>query len=236
MLTVNFKNLPIKPHSRVLDMGCGSGRHTAAVFDHKAVHAVGVDLEAASVKEARNRLRFHESLAGNHLSRWSLAVAEITHLPFDSQSYDMVICSEVLEHVPDHHQAVRELVRILKPNGHLVISVPRRWPETLCWGLSRAYRNSPGGHIRIYGKKALTQLVQNHGTTHWHTHYAHSLHTPYWWLKCLVGLDRDHLLPVKLYHRFLTWDMMTKPRLTQLLDRWLNPWIGKSVVLYFTKR
>lgn len=235
MLTVNFKKLPIRPHSRLLDMGCGSGRHTAAAFDHQAIHAVGVDLEVASLKEARHRLRFHESLSPHHLSYWSLAVAEISRLPFDSQSYDIVICSEVLEHVPNHHQAVRELLRILKPNGHLVISVPRRWPEMLCWGLSRKYRNSPGGHIRIYTKQALIRLVRSQGATHWHTHYAHSLHSPYWWLKCLLGLDRDHLLPVMLYHRFLEWDMLAKPRLTQLLDRWLNPWIGKSVVLYFTK-
>lgn len=236
MLTVDFKCLPIAPHSRILDMGCGSGRHTAAAFEHPHVHAIGVDVKATTVKEARNRLQFHDSLRPNRNSVWSLAVSDITRLPFKRHSYDVVICSEVLEHVPDHHRAVQELVRILKPKGHLVISVPRRWPETVCWALSEQYRNSDDGHIRIYAADELIRLVREYGTTHWRTHYAHSLHTPYWWLKCLLGIDQDRLAPVKLYHRFLTWDMMTKPRLTHILDRLLNPLIGKSVVLYFQKR
>lgn len=236
MLTVDFNHLPITPHCRILDMGCGNGRHTAAAFEHAKVHAIGADIKASLVQEARDRLRFHEALRPNHNSLWSLAAAEITRLPFKNQSYDIVICSEVLEHIPDHHRAVGELIRILKPNGYLVISVPRRWPETICWALSRQYRNDPGGHIRIYALKALIQLVQDQGATHYHTHYAHSLHAPYWWLKCLMGIDRDHLAPVQLYHRFLTWDMMEKPRLTKSLDRCLNPLMGKSVVLYFQKK
>jgi hypothetical protein len=71
--------------------------------------------------------------------------------------------------------------------------------------------------------------------SHWRTHYAHSLHSPYWWLKCLLGVDREDILPVRLYKRFLTWDMMDKPKLTQTLDHLLNPVCGKSVVLYFRK-
>jgi ubiquinone/menaquinone biosynthesis C-methylase UbiE len=235
MLTVNFKYLPMTPQSRILDMGCGSGRHTAAAYDHTNVHAIGVDLQTQTLQQARDRLYFHQTLNPDTTSRWSLAAADITRLPFKSQSFDGVICSEVLEHVPDHHQAARELLRVLKPTGHLVISVPRRWPEAVCWALSPPYRHSTDGHIRIYARNALIKLFQNQGATHWRTHHAHSLHTPFWWLKCLVGLNREHLLPVKLYHRFLTWDMMTKPRLTQHLDRCLNPLIGKSVVLYFRK-
>ena len=67
------------------------------------------------------------------------------------------------------------------------------------------------------------------------THHAHSLHTPYWWLKCLVGPDRQGVRAVDLYHRFLTWDIMTQPRWTSLLDRLLNPLLGKSLVLYARK-
>jgi hypothetical protein len=69
----------------------------------------------------------------------------------------------------------------------------------------------------------------------WRTHYAHSLHTPYWWLKCLLGIERNDLFPVAAYQRFLTWDMMQKPRLTRRVEHWLNPVMGKSVVLYFRK-
>jgi hypothetical protein len=69
----------------------------------------------------------------------------------------------------------------------------------------------------------------------WARHFAHSLHAPFWWLKCLVGPDRTDSSAVDLYHRFLTWDMMKKPRVTGLIDKLLNPLMGKSLVLYFRK-
>jgi hypothetical protein len=64
---------------------------------------------------------------------------------------------------------------------------------------------------------------------------AHSLHAPFWWLKCLVGPDRKDSSAVNLYHRFLTWDIMKKPRVTGWLEKLLNPVMGKSLVLYFRK-
>jgi SAM-dependent methyltransferase len=156
-------------------------------------------------------------------------------LPFKDGRFDIVICAEVLEHIAGWRLAVKEGIRVLKPGGHLVISVPRRWPETICWGLSAGYRHSPGGHVRIFKTNDLLRPILADGLTLWRTHYAHGLHTPYWWLKCLLGIERGHLWPVAVYHRFLTWDMMKKPRLTRRLEKWLNPVLGKSVVLYFRK-
>ena len=66
-------------------------------------------------------------------------------------------------------------------------------------------------------------------------HYAHALHSPYWWLKCLFGLDNEDAWPVKLYHKLLVWDLMQRPRLTRSLEAALNPLIGKSVVFYAIK-
>ena len=102
------------------------------------------------------------------------------------------------------------------------------------WALSKAYRTSPGGHIRIYGKDSLIELIEQHGARHKHTHHAHSLHTPFWLFKCLLGLERNPL-PIRLYHQFLTWDLMQKPRATRLAETFLNPILGKSLVLYFTR-
>jgi hypothetical protein len=66
-------------------------------------------------------------------------------------------------------------------------------------------------------------------------HFAHSLHTPFWWLKCLLGPKRSDSAPVNLYHRFLTWDIMKRPRGTRFLENLLNPILGKSVVVYLKK-
>lgn len=235
MITVDFDYLQIPPNAWVLDIGCGTGRHTTAVFDLGSSFVVGADASESDLRQARRRLHFHKQIAQHPTGTWALSAADVTRLPFNDSSFDVVICAEVLEHIHTHHQALTELARVLKPSGDLIISVPRRWPERLCWTLSSAYRNTPGGHIRIYRTNALIRMVRSAGFRHRHTHYAHSLHVPYWWLKCLLGIERDTVWPLRLYHRFLTWDMMQKPWLTRSLERLLDPVMGKSVVLYFRK-
>lgn len=234
MITVDFQHLDLAPGSRILDIGCGSGRHVAAAYAMQNATVVGADPCLNDLEQARSRMQYHDRLGAHGNGRWHLTAADITSLPFPDGEFDLVVCSEVLEHIPDHHRAMSEIVRVLKPERHLVVSVPRRWPESLCW-LSRSYCSMPGGHVRIYRAAELVGRLQSRGVRHWHTHFAHSLHTPYWWLKCLLGLDKDGLWPVRVYHRFLTWDIMQRPRLTRALDGFLNPLLGKSVVLYFYK-
>lgn len=66
-------------------------------------------------------------------------------------------------------------------------------------------------------------------------HHAHALHTPYWWLRCLVGVSREDHPLVAAYHRFLVWDIVRSPRLTRAVDRVLCPVLGKSLVVYFVR-
>jgi 2-polyprenyl-3-methyl-5-hydroxy-6-metoxy-1,4-benzoquinol methylase len=236
MITVDFQCLHVQDGSRILDIGCGSGRHTAAAFDLKKGSVIGADPNFKDLQEACARLDLHARWTPSNNCAWSLAAADISNLPFRDSSFDVVICSEVLEHITDHRRAIQECIRVLKPGSQLVVSIPRRWPETICWALSRQYRHTPGGHLRIFNAQNLVRLIQSGGVILWRTHYAHSLHTPYWWLKCLLGIERDALLPVKAYQRFLTWDIMQKPRLTRRIEQWLNPAMGKSTVLYFRKQ
>lgn len=237
MITVAFDGLNLPKPCRILDIGCGSGRHTAAAYGLDSAWVVGADLRIEDLRQARERLAFHDRLGarGCH-SCWRLTGADLRYLPFGDHQFDLVICSEVLEHLRDHAPPLHELARVVTPNGYLVVSVPRKWPEAVCWFLSRAYRFAPGGHVRIVETRHLVSAMVTHGFHHYRTHFAHSLHSPYWWLKCLVGITREEVLPVKLYHRFLTWDIMARPHLTCWLDRLFNPIMGKSVVLYFRKQ
>ena len=67
------------------------------------------------------------------------------------------------------------------------------------------------------------------------SHHAHGLHSPYWWLRCMVGPHNDSNPAVEAYHKMLVWDIVKGPFVTRAADRVLSPLIGKSLVLYLTK-
>jgi SAM-dependent methyltransferase len=235
VITVDFDRLAIEPGFRILDVGCGTGRHVCAASRFRNVVAIGADIRFHDACEARDRLRLIDRLGEGGGGQSGTLTADIHCLPFGDDAFDLVICSEVLEHVHDHHGAVSEVVRVLKQGGDLVVSVPRYLPERICWALSDDYHHANDGHMRIYRKAELTALLEASGVKAWASHYAHSLHTPYWWLKCLVGPTREDCRTVNLYHRFLVWDMMKHSPFTRCLDTMLNPVIGKSAVIYCRK-
>jgi len=234
MLTVDFRRIFIGPGDRILDIGCGSGRHTAAAYGLHGALAVGADIRFETVLEARARLRFHEKVGAGR-GTWTLNVADAGRLPFKSRSFAVVVCAEMLEHIPREVPVLREIRRVLKPGGDLLLSVPRYWPERICWRLSQEYHMAAGGHLRIYRRRQLIRLVEDAGFQCRAYHYAHALHSPYWWLKCLLGPERPQVPPVRLYHRFLSWDIMCRPPAVRWVERLINPLLGKSLVLYFRK-
>jgi len=153
-------------------------------------------------------------------------------LPFAAGSFDLAVCAEVLEHIPDDAAALSEIHRVLVPGGALALSVPRAWPERVCWHLSQDYASTPGGHVRIYRRRELEGRLKAAGFSPVAAHHAHSLHAPFWWLKCLVGVNRKNVAAVQVYERFLTWEIMRRPAGLRLLERLLNPLLGKSLVVY----
>jgi SAM-dependent methyltransferase len=160
---------------------------------------------------------------------------DATAMPFGDGVFDRVIAAEVLEHVPGDRRALAEIARVLRPGGLLAVTVPAWLPERICWRLSDDYHNTPGGHVRIYTRAEMAAKLAQAGLTVGGHHHAHGLHSPYWWLKCAVGVnDDDHPL-ARAYHRLLVWDIMRRPRVTRAAERALNPLIGKSLVIYARK-
>jgi|TARA_R110000772_G_scaffold148001_3_gene258520 SAM-dependent methyltransferase len=232
MQTVDFGYFPLQRGDRVLDLGCGEGRHVIAAYAEAPVQAVGVDLSHGDLCTAQSRAAdFIEP--GARDKQLHLTQASALCLPFADASFDKVICSEVLEHIPDYRAALVEIRRVLKPGGLLCVSVPRRWPERLCWLLSKRYHQTPGGHLRIFRRHALWAEIERGGFIGFHRHGAHALHAPYWWLRCLFWREGEQHWLVRQYHRLLVWDLLQAPRFTRTLERWLNPVLGKSEVFYF---
>src|SRR5262249_17842439 len=88
-------------------------------------------------------------------------------LPFADRTFDRVIASEVLEHIPDDQAALDELARVLRPGGTMAVTVPAWLPEQLCWKLSEEY-HAPfveGGHGRIYRAYDVRGRVRRTGPT-----------------------------------------------------------------------
>jgi SAM-dependent methyltransferase len=237
MLTVRSDRLGLQAGERVLDLGCGGGRHAFEAM-RRGAHVVALDADGAEVKDVAalaEALMADDPDTRTRGGRGSTLVGDALTLPFGDGVFDRVIAAEVLEHIPDDRRAVSELARVLRPGGTLAVTVPRWYPELVCWALSDDYHQVPGGHIRIYRQSALVARLTGAGLRVYGSHFGHALHTPYWWLKCAVGVTDDLHPLVRAVHRLLVWDITAASPLTRVPERLLNPVLGKSLVLYARK-
>jgi SAM-dependent methyltransferase len=237
VLTVRYPLLGLGAGDRVLDLGCGAGRHafgaarlgaevTAVDLDRHALGELRSIVGAMSVDGQLPQGASCDAVAGNALS-----------LPFADGTFDRVIASEVMEHIPDDGGAATELARVLRPGGTLAVTVPSWLPEKVCWALSEQY-HAPyvaGGHVRIYTRAGLSSVLEGAGLHPVASHRTHALHSPYWWLRCAVGPENDANPLVKAYHRLLVWDIVKAPTATRFPEKVLCPVLGKSLVVYASK-
>ncbi len=106
---------------RILDIGCGFGWFDLVALDAGAAHVTGIEPVEGDLATARGF--FDDRNA-------SFAVGSAIEIPFEDASFDTVVCWEVLEHIPKHHepQAFREIHRVLRPGGVFYMSTPHDSP------------------------------------------------------------------------------------------------------------
>lgn len=235
MLTVDFDRLGVGPSVKVIDVGCGAGRHAFEAY-RRGADVVAFDRDASELRSVETLLQaMAEEGEASATASATAVLGDALNLPYADETFDCVIASEILEHIPQDDAAIAELVRVLKVGGTLAVSVPRWLPERVCWLLSDEYHSNEGGHVRIYRASDLRRKILDGGMQMTHAHHAHALHSPFWWLKCAVGVSNPGHPAVAAYHKLLVWDLMRRPKVTQLAESLLNPLVGKSVAMYFTK-
>ena len=236
-MTIRFEQLGVQPGDLVLDAGAGFGRHAFALA-RQGANVVVLDHSPAEVESTRATFAAMAETGEIAEERFVGGLqADATKLPFADDSFDRVITSEVLEHIQADTTAITEFVRVLKPGGTFAATVPTWLPEKINWMLSDEYHSpkSVGGHVRIYTATELKAKLRSAGLSVTASHHAHALHSPYWWLKCSVGVRRDDHRLVKAYRRFLEWEIVKQPRGMKLVERAASPVLGKSYIVYAQK-
>lgn len=147
---------------KILDVGCGIGTYLQA-FKRFTNKLYGVEINAKRAAEAKRVTP-------------NIFIAPAEKLPFDDATFDLVFSHEVLEHVGDDRKAIEEAVRVLRPEGHIVLFVPNRlFPfETHGFYLGKRYlfgnipfinylpdflRNKLAPHVRAYTARNLRKLL-----------------------------------------------------------------------------
>jgi len=233
MLTFNFNKFDLDQDGLMLDVGCGEGRHIFGVMqDYPDMRCIGLDMDKDSLNKAEEGYEYFESISNVGVN---FLKGSAYSLPFPNNSFDLIVCSEVLEHLHEYNDAVREIHRVLKPGGKFYASVPASWPEKICWRLSKDYQNQPGGHLRIFNQKELVSEIKNAGFKFLSSEKFHSIHSPYWWLRCLFWKSQETNFLVKIYKKLLEYHILKKPLFLDIIDKSLNPIMGKSFAMYFEK-
>jgi SAM-dependent methyltransferase len=176
-------DLKLPARARILDAGCGSGRNMIELARHGTVS--GVELSGPSVDVARAR-GAGEVIAGSVLD-----------MPFDSDSFDLSVCLDVIEHLDDDVGALRELRRVLAPGGSLLVTVPAyQW----LW----SGHDEVNHHHRRYTRRSLQRVAEQAGWEQVRTTYFNSL-----------------LLPLAILLRVL--DRFSRKTTESSLDLWVPP-------------
>lgn len=107
-----IRDISIYNSKDVLDVGCGCKPYEAMFYS--ASRYVGIDVEQTGHDHSNSKVDYY--FDGHNI-------------PFEDDSFDIIVMFEVLEHVPDITQTISEIRRVLKPNGQVVITMPFIWPE-----------------------------------------------------------------------------------------------------------
>lgn len=217
-LQIDVPGLEIGPGDTVLDVGCGDGT-VCAYAGRRGAAVIGVDVDPEAVKIA------DEVMRGVPARSWRALVSDCDPIPLPDATADVVIATEVLEHVDDPPRFLAELARVGKPGARYVISVPDPASESVMRAVAPKWYWEKPFHRHVYQHETLNALIGAAGLTVVER-ASRGFHQSLWWafrmaLGAKVGEPTpDH--PV-LKHWDAAWSALAKtpggPRAAEALDR-----------------
>jgi SAM-dependent methyltransferase len=222
---VDLDLLGVRPGARVLDVGCGVGRLLLRL-ERRGCNIFGLDI-----------LRRDLLSAQRHLVDPTLVQADGGRIPFADASFDFVTCTETVEHAANASLMLRELARVLRPGGRLVVSVPDVLPELVARRLYALYQDDPFGHRRIFTRGRIVEAVEAAGLRVYARRWRNSVEAVYWTLLFLV--DACPYMKPWAVERLNRWRDGSNEEpyslLYHVLDEAGNRVYPKSVVVYAEK-
>jgi SAM-dependent methyltransferase len=110
IIGVELERLPLPRETHILDAGCGSGRTLQELARYGAVSGIELDPDAAAVAGGRGD--------------YDVRTGRLEELPWEDETFDLVTCLDVIEHTPDDRATLAELLRVTRPGGWLLLTVP----------------------------------------------------------------------------------------------------------------
>ncbi len=154
VIRAELDRLPLPAGARVLDAGCGSGRTLQELVDYGEVHGIELDPEAAALARERGH--------------GEVRVGRLEELPWADASFDLVTCLDVIEHTEDDHVTLAELLRVTRPSGFMLVTVPA---YQALW----SRHDEANHHYRRYSRRSLRTACVAAGWTVWRISSFNSL-------------------------------------------------------------
>ena len=199
-----FRDIPVRPSDTVIDVGCGDGGFINFCANRGA-EVLCIDQDAAKLASTEARVKTSVARA------YRAILSDCDPIPLEDNTGDLVICTEVLEHVPDPAKFLNELIRVTKPGARLLISVPDSRSEQFVAATAPPQYFQVPNHIRIFSAQDFEKLVLDSGLaieSHEFRGCFWSIFWPLSWMTCEPGEGQG--LPVDNEH--------------PIVQHWLSLW------------